>query len=128
MVAAEHVRRCNKVLQQAEALSADWAVVSEHIEGDGPIIFEHACKLVLRRHRLQAARSAVPQRAREKLDQGQEPGEPGNARQCCGSWMTAPATSRVPHSRSGPAARLVTAHEQTVGVRRALSLLGSRTG
>jgi bifunctional non-homologous end joining protein LigD len=63
-----------KVLARTERIR-----LSEHIEGDGAIIFEHACKMGLGGHRVEAARLPVPLRAGQELDQGQEPGEPGDA-------------------------------------------------
>ena len=47
----------------------------EHIEGDGQINFEHACRM-LGRDCVEAPRSAVPERASEKLDQSQKSCEP----------------------------------------------------
>jgi hypothetical protein len=34
--------------------------VNEHIEGDGPTVFAHACKLALERHCLEAERLRLP--------------------------------------------------------------------
>jgi hypothetical protein len=48
-------------------------------EGDGAIIFQHACKMGLEGYRVEAPRSAVPQRARAKLDQGEEARQPRRA-------------------------------------------------
>ena len=52
---------------------------SEHLDGDGAIVFAHACKLGARRHRFEAPGPALPLRAMQRLDQDQEPGEPGRA-------------------------------------------------
>jgi hypothetical protein len=44
----------------------------EHLEGDGSVIFEHACKARAGRHRLQAGRPTLPARPVKKLGQSQE--------------------------------------------------------
>ena len=51
----------------------------DHLEGDGSTIFEHACKLGARRHRLEAHRSAVSVRPLEELAEDQKHGSPGHA-------------------------------------------------
>src|SRR5262249_53705340 len=50
---------------------------NEHIEGEGPTIFAHALQDGTRRHRVEAARLALPLRKIHGLAQVQEPGGPG---------------------------------------------------
>jgi ATP dependent DNA ligase domain len=51
---------------------------NEHLEGDGAIIFDHACRIGL--EGIVSKRRDLPYRSgRSMLDQGEEPGEPGDA-------------------------------------------------
>ena len=50
---------------------------NEHVEGDGATVFEHACKLGLRRNRVQASRARVSIGAVQVVAQDQEPGGAG---------------------------------------------------
>ena len=52
-------------------------VLNEHYEGDGAIVYQHACKLGCEGHRLQAARLAVSVRPLAALGEGQESGGAG---------------------------------------------------
>ena len=50
---------------------------NEHIEGDGPTVFAHACKLRPRRHRLEAQGLCLPFRPLARLAQNEELGGVG---------------------------------------------------
>ena len=79
--------------------SRDGIQLVEHIEAaDGATVFEHACKLGLEGHRVEAARLALSARPLAHVAQGEEPGEPGDAARVGGS-MVKPQL-RAPSSRS----------------------------
>ena len=50
---------------------------NKHFDVEGSVVFHHACKLRMRRHRVEAARLAVSVRPIERLDQGEESGRAG---------------------------------------------------
>jgi bifunctional non-homologous end joining protein LigD len=56
---------------------------NEHMEGDGPIVFAHACKMSLEGHRVEAARLSLPERPLEGLAEVQEPGRSGGEARGC---------------------------------------------
>jgi bifunctional non-homologous end joining protein LigD len=66
---------------------------NEHIEGDGPTVFAHACKLRPRRHRLEAQGLCLPFRPLARLAQNEESGLLGGEAGSGGGLgaLTAPA-------------------------------------
>jgi hypothetical protein len=62
-------------------------VYNEHTDEDGATVFRHACKLGFEGHRVEAAGGALPIRAVSGLDQGQEPGQPGDAAASVGAMV-----------------------------------------
>jgi hypothetical protein len=72
----ERKARLGKLLSKA----GDGVYLSEHLAGDGAIIFEHACRMGL--EGIVSKRRDFPYRSGrfEVLDQGEEPGKPGGSK------------------------------------------------
>jgi bifunctional non-homologous end joining protein LigD len=70
------------------ARSRTGIVFNEHTDEDGTVVFRHALQDGPGGHRLEAPDRAVPVRAVAGLDQGQEPGEPGDGAGAGGPVVT----------------------------------------
>ena len=67
------------MLSSVLAKAAPALKLNEHIEADGATVFRHACRMGLRRHRVEAKEFAIPFRAVTRLAQNEEPGMRGGA-------------------------------------------------